>query len=154
MSLADFQQLIIRVTSEIANKPLDPSLETYLNTKFPADGEVFGAIRRACDQAVEEGWMCNREHGGIRFGRVIKPSDATDGFSVDVVHMNDIAGPHHRHPAGEIDMIMPITPNAKFDGKGAGWMVYPPDSAHPPTVSDGEARVLYLLPQGQIEFSR
>jgi hypothetical protein len=98
--------------------------------------------------------MCSREAGGIRFGRVIKPGPDTQGFSVDVVEMKDIKGPHHRHPNGEIDMIMPLTPTAKFDGRGAGWMVYGPDSAHSPTVSDGRALVLYLLPQGAIEFTK
>jgi hypothetical protein len=49
---------------------------------------------------------------------------------------------------------MPLTPGAKFDGHGAGWVGYPPGSEHPPTVSDGAALVLYLLPEGAIEFSR
>lgn len=154
MTPDDFQQLITRVTGDIADRALDDDLEGYLNNRFPADGEVFEEIASACREAVANGWMCNREHGGIRFGRVIKPGDETHGFSVDVVHMKDCAGPHHRHPNGEIDMIMPITPNAKFDGRSAGWLVYPPDSAHPPTVTDGEAYILYLLPDGQIEFTR
>lgn len=51
-------------------------------------------------------------------------------------------------------MVMPITPDARFDGHGAGWCVYGPDSAHHPTVSDGEAIVLYLLPKGEIEFTK
>jgi len=32
--------------------------------------------------------------------------------------------------------------------------VYAPGSAHRPTVSSGRALVLYLLPQGQIEFTK
>jgi len=75
------------------------------------------------------------------------------GFSVDVVDMKDLAGPHHVHPLGEIDLIMPIEGDALFDGHGAGWMVYPAQSAHSPTVSNGRALVLYLLPQGKIEFT-
>jgi hypothetical protein len=42
---------------------------------------------------------------------------------------------------------------ATFDGRGAGWLVCPPGSAHRPTVRQGRALVLYLLPQGRIEFS-
>lgn len=57
-------------------------------------------------------------------------------------------------PGGEIDMIMPITDGARFDGSPRGWKVYGPDSAHRPTVSGGAALVLYLLPDGQIEFTR
>ena len=67
--------------------------------------------------------------------------------------MQDIAGPHHLHPLGEVDLIMPLEGDARFDGHPAGWCVYPPGSAHPPTVSGGRALVLYLLPQGQIDFT-
>jgi hypothetical protein len=72
---------------------------------------------------------------------------------VDVVDMDDLAGPHHAHPNGEIDMIMPLTEGARFDGHGAGWLVYGPGSAHRPTVTGGRALVLYLLPGGAIDFS-
>ena len=68
--------------------------------------------------------------------------------------MCNLAGPHHVHPNGEIDLIMPLDATAQFDGHGAGWLVYPPGSAHPPTVTGGRALVLYLLPDGAIEFTR
>ena len=55
---------------------------------------------------------------------------------------------------GEIDLIMPLEGDALFDGHPAGWLVCPPGSAHRPTVSQGRALVLYLLPQGRIEFTR
>ena len=67
--------------------------------------------------------------------------------------MHDIAGPHHTHPNGEIDLILPLDPGARFDGRPAGWLVCPPGSAHRPTVSGGRALVLYLLPQGRIDFT-
>ena len=51
-------------------------------------------------------------------------------------------------------MIMPVTNAAKFDGHGAGWLVYPPDSAHRPTVTGGRALILYLLPEGKIEWTQ
>jgi hypothetical protein len=40
------------------------------------------------------------------------------------------------------------------DGHGGGWCIYPPGSAHSPTVSGGAALVLYLLPEGKIEFTK
>ena len=89
-----------------------------------------------------------------QYGRVFKPSDELHGFSVDVVDMKDIAGPHHTHPNGEIDLIMPIDGDATFDERPAGWCVYGPGTAHRPTVARGRALVLYLLPQGAIEFTR
>ena len=97
--------------------------------------------------------MCKYDAAGIRYGRVIKPSDDLNGYSVDVVDMENTRGPHHRHPLGEIDMVMPIQGGAMFDGQAAGWKVYASGTAHYPTVTDGRALVLYLLPQGEIEFT-
>ncbi len=71
-----------------------------------------------------------------------------------VVDMTDIAGPHHVHPEGEIDLVMPVEGEARFDGRPAGWLVMPPGSAHRPTVSQGRALVLYLLPNGKIDFTK
>ncbi len=149
-----FTALIAQITSTLAGKPLDARLEADLNARYPAGSREFEAIRDACRQAVAAGWMCSREAGGIKFGRVIKPGDATHGFSVDVVEMSECVGPHHRHPNGEIDMVMPLEGDARFDGAPAGWKVYGPGSAHNPTVSGGRAHVLYLLPQGAIEFTK
>jgi len=154
MDLEKFQNLIAEVTTKIAGKPLDSNLQKFLEDEVPADGELFQMIQSACHQAVAEGWMCEREYGGIRFGRVIAPAKATDNFSVDVVQMENIVGPHHVHTNGEVDMIMPLQGDAKFDGQSEGWLVFPPGSAHKPTVTDGSAFVLYLLPEGAIEFTR
>lgn len=154
MTPDEFTSLIARITDSVSGRPLDDELAGYLNRTFPPGNEVFEDIRKGCREAISEGWMCDREAGGIRFGRVVKPGPDTHGFSVDVVVMKDVKGPHHRHPNGEIDMIMPVTPDACFDGHGAGWCVYGPDTAHYPTVSDGEAIVLYLLPKGEIEFTK
>jgi hypothetical protein len=49
---------------------------------------------------------------------------------------------------------MPVEGGALFDGHAAGWLVCPPGSAHRPTVSQGRAWVLYLLPQGEIRFTQ
>ncbi|HWL27482.1 MAG TPA: DUF4863 family protein [Burkholderiaceae bacterium] len=149
-----FQRLITQVTDHIGDRPLDAALQEHLRHNVPYDGELCQAIFQACRQGIAEGWMCQHEHGGIRYGRVLKPTDDRGGYSVDVVDMDDIAGPHHRHPDGEIDLIMPLDGTAQFDGHSAGWLVYGPDTAHSPTVTSGRALVLYLLPQGQIEFTR
>jgi hypothetical protein len=153
MDVSSFQQLISRITGEIANRPLDTALESWLNAEHGAGSDLYQQIFDACRIGVRDGWLCNREGGGIRYGRVLKATDATHGFSVDVVDMHDIAGPHHVHPNGEIDLIMPLSSDACFDGRPAGWCVYEAGSAHSPTVSRGRALVLYLLPQGAIEFT-
>jgi hypothetical protein len=154
MERSAFEALMGDLTGEIAGRPLDDGLARWLNGRFPAGSPTVGAIARACREGDAAGWICAREHAGIRYGRVIKPSPATHGFSVDVVDMADIAGGHHTHPQGEIDLVLPLEGDARFDGHGAGWCVYPAGSAHTPTVSGGRAYVLYLLPQGAIEFTR
>ncbi len=76
-------------------------------------------IIRAAATQIAAGWMCTREAGGIRYGRVVRPGPEMHGFSVDVVDMEDCAGPHHIHPNGEIDLVMPIEGPAVFDGSRA-----------------------------------
>ena len=150
MALEKFQTQLENITSAIVGEKLDISLTKKLNHMFPPDGPVFQGVKETCISAIEEGWMCNRGDDSIKFGRIIKD---VDGFSVDVVLMNNVVGPHHRHPKGEIDMIMPLSDDAKFDDNGVGWLVYGPNSAHQPTVTDGKAIILYLLPDGAIEFT-
>ncbi len=154
MSPTEFREQIAQLTSRLAGRALDARLEDWLNSEYAAHSEPFRSLKAACQSGVEQGWLCEREGGGIRYGRVFKPADDLHGFSVDVVDMKDIAGPHHSHPNGEIDLIMPIEGDAQFDGHPGGWLVCPPGSAHRPTVSHGRALVLYLLPAGRIDFTR
>jgi Domain of unknown function (DUF4863) len=151
---AEFRSQIADLTAQIARRELNSDLDAWLNATHGAASATFESLRAACKTGVAEGWLANREGGGIKYGRIFKPADDLNGFSVDVVDMKDIAGPHHAHPNGEIDLIMPIDGDAQFDGRPAGWCVYPAGSAHRPTVSQGRALVLYLLPQGSIEFTR
>ena len=151
---ADFQRQLATLTAQLAGRPLDGALERWLNERHGADSATYRDLKAACETGVAEGWLANREGGGIKYGRIFKPSDELHGFSVDVVDMKDIAGPHHTHPNGEIDLIMPIDGDATFDARPAGWCVYGPGTAHRPTVARGRALVLYLLPQGAIEFTR
>ena len=46
-------------------------------------------------------------------------------------------------------MVMPVTEEARFDGVARGWRVFEPGSEHRPTVTNGEAIVLYMLPEGR-----
>jgi hypothetical protein len=151
---AAFHQALVDVTGKIAGRPLDSALQDWLNHGHGVGSSTYAQLKAACVIGVEEGWLCEREGGGIRYGRVFKAEDALHRFSVDVVDMQNIAGPHHSHPLGEIDLIMPLEGDATFDGHPAGWCVYPPGSAHNPTVAAGRALVLYLLPEGQIQFTR
>lgn len=153
-----FRQQIAALTLRIAGRPLDAALDAWLNAECGPDSAVYRELHASCQAGVAEGWLCQRHQqldgGGIRYGRIFKPAPDLHGFSVDVVDMTDIAGPHHVHPEGEIDLVMPVEGEARFDGRPAGWLVLPPGSAHRPTVSQGRALVLYLLPNGKIDFTK
>ena len=154
MSPTHFRDNIAELTTQLAGRPLDAALEAWLNAEHGPASITYDRLKQACEAGVAAGWLCDREGGGIRYGRIFKPVPELHGFSVDVVDMQDIAGPHHSHPLGEIDLIMPIDGDAQFDSRPAGWLVYPPGTAHRPTVSQGRALVLYLLPEGRIDFTR
>jgi hypothetical protein len=182
MSPNEFREHVARLTQSLVGRPLDAALDAWLNAEHGPSSATYATLKQGCQAGVADGWLCDREGGGIRYGRVFKPAADLHGFSVDVVDMaaprwaapsnrqpprgatggippvggpdDSIAGPHHAHPNGEIDLIMPIEGDALFDGRPAGWLVCPPGSAHRPTVSHGRALVLYLLPEGRIDFTR
>ena len=154
MTPDEFRAEIAGLTAQIAGRAIDAQLDAWLNREHGAGSATYAALKAGCEAGVADGWLCNREGGGIKYGRIFKPADDLHGFSVDVVDMTNIAGPHHVHPNGEIDLIMPLDGDARFDGRPAGWVVMPAGSAHRPTVSQGRALVLYLLPQGAIEFTK
>ena len=150
----DFQSQVSTITEWLQGRPVEPSLAQALAERFPPEGPEFQALAQSCRAGVKEGWLANRGDPPLKWGRVLKPAAEIHDFSVDVVLMDDVAGPHHAHPKGEIDMIMPLDAEARFDGKGAGWLVYGAESAHSPTVAGGSAIVLYLLPAGEIQFTK
>ena len=154
MSPETFRAELAGLTAALAGRPLDAELDAWLNREHGVDSASYTALKAAGEAGAAAGWLCNREGGGIRYGRIFKPADDLHGFSVDVVDMQDIAGPQHLHPQGEIDLVMPQQGDALFDGRPAGWVVMPAGSSHRPTVSQGRALVLYLLLQGAIEFTR
>ncbi|WP_417674912.1 DUF4863 family protein [Roseibium sp.] len=153
MSKQQFLETVSTIADRIGDKPLDDALAAYLNSEFPVGGETFSALKSLCAEGEAEGWLMAREAGGIKFGRAVKPGTEARNFSVDVVRMKDVKGPHHVHTTGEIGAVMPISGAPKFDDFPEGWYVYGPGSDHHPTVTGGDAYVLYLLPDGAIEFT-
>jgi hypothetical protein len=153
MSRAEFETLVGEIAGAIGERPLDAALADHLNATFPEGGPVFTRLAALCAEGERDGWLMSREAGGIKFGRAVKPGAAAGRFSVDVVRMKDVKGPHHVHTTGEIGAILPLEGAPRFDGFPPGWYVYPPGSDHHPTVEGGDAHVLYLLPEGAIEFT-
>lgn len=151
--MKDFQDLLQPVFKAIASAPIDKALAARLNVDFPADGALFAVIEEACHAAIEAGWMCAHGDAGRKFGRVIEPTAITNNLSVDVVQLNNVAGPHHSHSKGEVCMVMPQEEGATFDNNKAGWCTYAAGTAHFPTVRNGNALILYLLPDGEINFT-
>jgi hypothetical protein len=153
MAHEEFIKLSGEIAGTIGERPLDKALQAHLSATYPPDGDVFRRIEALCAQGEKDGWLCTREAGDIRFSRPVKPGGEAGRFSVDVVRMKNVKGPHHVHTKGEIGMIMPIDGAPRFDGMDRGWYVYEIGSDHWPTVSGGTAYVVYFLPDGAIEFT-
>ncbi|MGH1368415.1 MAG: DUF4863 family protein [Maritimibacter sp.] len=153
LSIEAFEALLSGIAAQLEGMPLDGDMSAFLNAEYPAEGADFAHLGALCAAGEAQGWLMSREQGGIKFGRAIKPGQATGQFSVDVVRMRDVKGPHHVHPKGEIGAVLPIEGVPQFDDFAPGWYVYGPGSAHNPTISGGDAYVIYLLPEGAIEFT-
>ena len=72
MDVHQFETLIAGLTGEIADQALGPALQERLNAAHGPGSPMYEAIFAACQAGVEAGWMCDREGGGIRYGRVLK----------------------------------------------------------------------------------
>ena len=151
MTMERLAEIVRPLTKELKDiDPSDPNTAVAaLGQAVPFDGPLVASVREAALAGAAEGWLLPKEAGGIRFGRVARD---LDGLSVDAVLMSR-PGPRHRHPSGEIDLCFATSGDPRFDGHPEGWVVYPPDSTHVPTVSGGEMLILYFLPGGAIEFS-
>ncbi|MEZ5932088.1 MAG: DUF4863 family protein [Alphaproteobacteria bacterium] len=153
MSKERFEELVGEIAAGIQGHALDDSLADHLNASWPSEGAAFTELRQLCAEGEHDGWLMAREAGGIRYGRAVKPGGVAGDFSVDVVRMKDVKGPHHVHPKGEIGAVMALEGAPTFDAFPEGWYVYGPGTDHHPTVAGGDAYVLYLLPEGVIEFT-
>jgi hypothetical protein len=122
-----------------------------LGRRLDPSSATAQATNRALKKLLDEGRVAERGELPVKYGRVAKAGDETLGFSIDVVHMNG-AGPLHRHPGGEVNWCVALEGSPTFDGHGPGWVVFPPESRHVPTVAGGTMLIVYLLPQGAIEF--
>lgn len=114
--------------------------------------ENVDQLEAACLAALSEGWLCNRESGGVKYGRVSRACPELSGFSLDAVVMDGPASGPHTHPRGEFDLCFPLSGSPTFDGSTARWTVYATRTTHIPTVKGGTMLILYFLPGGEIVF--
>ena len=132
--------------------PSDPgAAATELTRRFDPQGAAAKSLNARLVELLRKGEIACRGELPVKYGRVTKAVPETHDFSIDVVHMNG-AGPLHRHPGGEINYCVALEGAPTFMGRPAGWVVEPPGSEHVPTVAGGTMLIVYLLPQGKIEF--
>ncbi|NOT30995.1 MAG: DUF4863 family protein [Planctomycetes bacterium] len=128
-----------------------PAARAELARRFDPAGPAALELNANLRALLEAGKIAERGALPVKFGRVAKATEATLGFSIDVVHMTG-PGPLHRHPNGEVNYCVALEGQPTFDGQAPGWVVFPPESQHVPTVAGGAMLIVYLLPQGAIEF--
>ena len=80
------------LTAQIAGRSVDAALQEWLNATCGTGTDAYQELQRSCEAGVAAGWLCNREAGGIRYGRIFQPDPGLHGFSVDVVAMQDLTG--------------------------------------------------------------
>jgi hypothetical protein len=122
-----------------------------LAERFDPASKRARALNEKLMALLAEGKLAERGAMPVKYGRVAKAGAPTHGFSIDVVHMSG-AGPMHRHPNGEVNYCVALDGAPTFDGEPPGWVVFPPESKHVPTVAGGTMLIVYLLPEGAIEF--
>lgn len=122
-----------------------------LERRYPSGGAAADALRALLLGWLEGGSICERGELPMRWGRVSKATPESLDFTIDIVQMNG-AGPRHRHPQGEVNFCIATEGAPTFDGQAPGWVVFPPDSIHVPTVAGGMMLIVYLLPQGAMEL--
>lgn len=127
--------------------------QASLEEAFPTGGAFVQGLRAAMEAGVADGTLCHLGEDPVRYSRMFKADEDSRGLSADAVLMS-APGPRHRHPNGEVDLCFALDGEPQFDGNPPGWTVYAPGSEHVPTVRGGTMLILYLLPQGAIEFVR
>jgi 2-hydroxylaminobenzoate mutase len=141
------------IMSDLKGRPLDEALEIRLNKLFGPETPTYREISRLLKVGLEEGWVAYVDIQGATYrrGRIAEPCADTVEMSVESGLLQDVRGQYHCHTFGEINMIIPLTPEATFCEHGAGWRVFTPMSEHFPTVR-GQALMMYFLPHGKIEY--
>jgi len=130
----------------------DPgSARAELVRRFDPEGAPARELARSLEGLLAEGLIADRGAPPVRWSRVAKAGPDTREQSIDVVWMTG-PGPRHVHPRGEVNFCVALEGDPRFDGQPAGWVVFPPGSAHVPTVRGGTMLIVYLLPGGEIRF--
>lgn len=153
--MTDLKTLLSPISIFVKGLDLEDSkaAEDALHRKWPANSPEVAALRAAALAALEAGTICNRENGGIKFSRVLKPEQDAGGCSIDAVYMKECSGPVHTHTKGEVCFCIPTEGTPAFDGHTGTWVVMRKGSRHMPTVRGGTMLILYWWPEGAVAWS-
>ena len=149
--VAQVRNLVRPIVSWLDGRPLERELGEELSRRFPPTGPEFSSLAESLRESLPTLALGQRVDETTVCAHIADPSEELCGFSCDAVLLTNARGGKHRHPKGEIDMVISLDDGATFDGHGNGWVVYPPGSAHRPT-SRGSVIVLFLLPNGEMSF--
>lgn len=122
-----------------------------LRSRLDPASEEGQRVSAAIKALLDEGKVADRGEPPVKYSRAAKATEETSGFSIDVVDMTG-PGPRHRHPQGEVNWCIALDGSPTFMGQPPGWVVETPGSEHVPTVEGGRMLIVYLLPEGAIEF--
>jgi Domain of unknown function (DUF4863) len=160
-SAAELIERSIPFLEEIKNRTAGAELETWLNTTYGPGTALYDDLARMISEGVRDGWAANIEVDGpnYRRSRLADPSERLNHFSITAVYMNSVEpyrGQYHQHPYGELNMVVPLDPEARLMGprgwSGAGWTAPDPGSHHYPEVKGGALIALFYLPAGRISY--
>jgi hypothetical protein len=129
------EQIAAELTAQLAGRPLDAALDTWLNAEHGATSATYARLKaKLPSRRGRRAGCATAKAAASATAASSSPRRRLHGFSVDVVDMQDIAGPHHTHPNGEIDLIMPLDGEAQFSTAAppAGWSAHPAAPTGPP----------------------
>ena len=92
MTPDEFSVVLAPVTEIAGGQPFDAALQARLDLDFGAGSAWFAQMFSACQEAIAAGWMCNREAGGIRYGRVLKPGAASANPAAQAARSANVGG--------------------------------------------------------------
>lgn len=160
-SAQDLIDRSIPFLDEVKNRTAGGDLETWLNNTHGPGTPLYDDLARMITDGVHTGWAANIDVDGphYRRSRIAEPDGKLNYFSITAVYMNSITpyrGQYHQHPYGELNLVVPLDPDAKLAGprgwSGAGWTAPGPGSHHYPEVKDGALIALFFLPAGRISY--
>jgi len=69
MSETELRHQISALTSALEGRALDQALQDWLNREHGSGSDTYRQLEQSCRKGVEEGWLCQHQAGGIRYGR-------------------------------------------------------------------------------------